>query len=230
MAFPRVLPASAALAALLVAASPPGNPKPRLVSHGGIHTPLVIQACRSKHSCTEWVRYRGEPPRAVVEMRVSLSGRYFYVWSKADGKARNLDFFRVPRAGRRARRLAHLTPGFGGDLHWLVGDFLWQGWGCGAPCVNGLLYNRSGRILFQEVGSEEFVAPDARRVAVLDWSGKVVLIRIDHARAARFEFQSKPNLGFPDDLVWKPHGLRARFDRSTLDCEVESARLHCVKR
>ena len=167
MASQRSVAVCAALAALLVAATAPGNPEPRLVAHGGTHTPLVIQACRSKHACRQWVRYSGEPPRFVVETGFSLSGRYFYVWSKADGKPRDLDFFRVPRAGHRARRVAHLTPGFGGDLHWLAGDFMWHGWGCGAPCASGELYDRSGKVLFQEGGSADFVAPDARRVAGL---------------------------------------------------------------
>jgi hypothetical protein len=122
------------------------------------------------------MRYSGEPPRRLVDTGFSRSGKYFYLWSRAEGRPRDLDFFEVPEVGQRARRVGHVRPGYGGELRWLANDFLWHTWGCGAPCAAGNLYDSAGRRIASELGSMILEAPDDRRVAVLELGPIVVML------------------------------------------------------
>lgn len=224
----RALPAVLCLAAAAALSRPaPASGPLRLVVHERFGKPVRVDGCDSSGACAEWVRFPLRPWRGIDGVAFSRSRRSFYVWSKADGKPRDLDLFEVPRAGGPANRVLHLVPGVGGDLVWLEGERLWHWWGCGAPCVGAELIDASG-VRYQEVGSAEGEARDGRRVAVTDWSGIVVLI--DAALPARWRIGPLGGAGFPVGITFTPTSVRATFEtpsgpRSTVvrDC-VPAAR------
>jgi len=199
----------------------------KLVTRQAVGEPARVDGCAGARACSEWVHYPATPSRTVIETGFSRSRAHFYVWSKADGAPRDLDIFVTPGGGDGpARSSGHVVPGFGGELRWLEGERLWHWWGCGTACVMAKLYDATGAVRHAETGSWAEVAPDARRVLVLDYGGSVVLI--DAITLARFASGPIPGAGFPDEVSWSAAGVRVVFIEAIGQPRTRSIVVTCV--
>lgn len=196
-------------------------------TRGGGLKALSVDRCDGA-SCTEWVGYPSRPPRAAVQTGMSRSSKHFFVWSRADGQARDLDIFESPTSVSRghAHQTAHVQPGFGGELTWLEQDRLWHVWGCGTECVGAQLYDESGVLQFSGAGSLADASHDGKRVALVD-AGHVWLVF-----AATLErFEASAPTGMPTGFAWRPNGFLVSFAgaKDRLECTPSSpGKLVCV--
>lgn len=212
--------------------SPKAPTPPRLVVHQRLGHPLRVDGCVGTHPCTEWVRYLAKPPRVMVEATPSPSGLHFFLWSRADGHARELDVFAVPTSGVAART-AHVVPGAGGRLVWVDGDRLFHHWGCGTGCAEVRLRDVRGRVLVEASGAWVEVDGTARAV-VVEHGGHTVWM--DFARGTGWESPPVPGHLFPTAVAWEQgsdksgdkggdgRAVRVTFGRATGGDVVEVCR------
>jgi len=184
----------------------------RLVVHERLGKPLRVEGCLPGAPCSEWVRFAVKPPRTMVEATVSPSGRYFFLWSRADGHARELDVYETPSTGA-ARRVGHMVPGAGGHLGWVAGDRLFHWWGCGTGCAVVQLRDVLGRVLVSTGGA--WVEEDAAhtRAAVADHGGNVVWI--DFALGAGYAAGPTAGLLWPVAVAWEKEALKVTYSQTS---------------
>lgn len=95
------------------------------------------------------------------------------MWSRVEGSARELAFFRVPtRTGASAERVGRLVPGMGGELTWLPGERVLHVWGCGSGCRGVRVYALDGKTLFDGTASMHQTSKDGS-VVTADAEGVV---------------------------------------------------------
>ncbi len=167
------------LSLTLLASAARADP-PTLRPAGSLREGLVVEGCRGAR-CEPWVRFPARPYRSFIDARVSPSGRFFYVWSRPDGGAREVDGFAVPtREAQLANRRGHWSPGAGGELAWVAGDHLWHAWRCGSNCGVAQLYSVTGATLLSLTGADVERSRDGRfAVAATRTEG----VLVDLARA-----------------------------------------------
>ncbi|MGZ3475566.1 MAG: hypothetical protein ACXVCJ_13825 [Polyangiales bacterium] len=199
------------------APKPPPDPARglRFVTRAKVGKPAIVEGCEGPSPCAEWVRYPPSPPRTFVDVRASRTSKHFFVWTKPDGKKRTLEIFATPGTSSAATRVAHLEPGFGGDLTWLEGDLLLHVWGCGTNCASVRVYHTTGGKLFEE-GGVELVEADDRRVVTAN--GAFVTL-YDVVGRTRFVHEAKPAPpSMPNDVHFDAKDFAIRFDGATLRC------------
>ncbi len=185
---------------------------PRLVVHQRLGKPLRVDGCLPPAPCVEWVRFPVKPPRMMVEASASPSGRYFYLWSRADGHARELDVYETPTAGP-ARRSSHAVPGAGGHLGWVAGDRLFHWWGCGTGCAMVEVRDVLGRVLVSTGGAWVEEEATHTRAAVADHGGKVVWI--DFALGAGYESDPIAGALWPIAVAWEKDALKVTYSQTS---------------
>lgn len=210
----RVIVADPVTTTPSVSASPApsvGPPVVRLVVHARIGLPLRVEGCVGSAPCAEWVRFPTKPPRAMVQADVAPSGRHFFLWTRADGHARELDVYEVPTSGK-ARRTAHMVPGAGGLLRWVDGDRLFHHWGCGTGCAEVRVRDTHGAILVATDGA--WIEEDGTaRAAVVGHGGDATWI--EFVTGTGWTGPKVPGLLFPSAVRWEPGALRITHETST---------------
>ncbi len=207
----------------VASASKPEGGHAHLVVHEKLGKPVIVDGCTRDAGCREWARFSLEPPRAVIDVQLSPSGEHFFVWSRPDGHARELDLFETPSASHAtALPIGHVTPGFGGELRWVSGDRLWHWWGCGTSCIVAQLRDATGAIRVTQSGSLVETAPDATRAVVADYGGAVVWV--DFVTGTSFTVGPSGSLLFPTGVTFEKDAVRVAYETSsgtvTLDCSI----------
>lgn len=186
-----------------------------LRASGSLREGLVVEACRGTR-CEAWVRFPSRPYRTFVEARVSPSGRFFYVWSRPDRGAREIDVFAVPsREAQLANRHGHWSPGAGGELSWVAGDRLWHVWRCGAGCSVAQLYTTTGATLLSLTGTDIERSEDGRFAVVATRSEGVL---VDLVRATLRPHRGPPGLSYVrGSLRWTDDHAELSFEPASHD-------------
>ncbi len=199
------LAASATLAAGAAAADPPA-----FVARPSLREGLRVDACSTPERCTTWVQFAPRPYRTFVEARMAPSGRFFYVWSKPDGRPREVDVFATPRReAQLAQRRGHWSPGAGGELEWVTRDRLFHRWGCGTNCSVTQLYDVYGTTLASFVGEDVELSPD-RRYAVIASEREGTLL--DLGQVTMRSFHGSEHERFAWDVDWSAQRVSIWFE------------------
>lgn len=202
---PIALAASATLAAGAASADPPS-----FVARPSLREGLRVDACSAPDRCTTWVQFAPRPYRTFVEARMAPSGRFFYVWSKPDGRPREVDVFATPRReAQLAQRRGHWSPGAGGELEWVTRDRLFHRWGCGAACNVTQLYDVYGTTLASFVGQDVELSPD-RRYAVIASEREGTLL--DLGQVTMRSFHGNEHERFAWDVDWSSQRVSIWFE------------------
>lgn len=209
--FIAALAFGAALSSSRIAQADP----PTFEAHPSLRDGLRVEACSAPGRCETWVQFAARPYRTFVGARMAPSGRFFYVWSKPDGRPREVDVFATPRReGQLAQRRGHWSPGAGGDLVWVARDRLWHRWGCGAACNIAQLYDVYGTTLASFVGQDAEASPDGR-FAVIASEGEGTLL--DLAQTTTRSFRAPEGLSFAWDIDWTDRDVAVWFDDDNTD-------------
>ncbi|MFO0652514.1 MAG: hypothetical protein U0326_40225 [Polyangiales bacterium] len=183
---------------------------------------MRVEACASPDRCETWVQFAPRPYRTFVEARMAPSGRFFYVWSRPDGRPREVDVFATPRReGQLAQRRGHWSPGAGGDLVWVTRDRLWHRWGCGSACNIAQLYDVYGTTLASFVGQDAEVSPDGRFAVIAD-AGEGTLLDLNQATTR--SFRGPDGLRYAWDVDWTDHDVTVWFDDDDTDSRGAESR------
>ncbi len=214
--------AAVAFASALSAARAAQADPPTFRSVPSLREGMRVEACASPDRCETWVQFAPRPYRTFVEARMAPSGRFFYVWSRPDGRPREVDVFATPRReGQLAQRRGHWSPGAGGDLVWVTRDRLWHRWGCGSACNIAQLYDVYGTTLASFVGQDAEVSPDGRFAVIAD-AGEGTLL--DLTQTTTRSFRGPEGLRYAWDVDWTDHDVSVWFDDDTDSRGAESRR------
>ncbi len=217
----RLSAAFAFASALLAARAAQADP-PTFRSVPSLREGMRVEACASPDRCETWVQFAPRPYRTFVEARMAPSGRFFYVWSRPDGRPREVDVFATPRReGQLAQRRGHWSPGAGGDLVWVTRDRLWHRWGCGAACNIAQLYDVYGTTLASFVGQDAEVSPDGRFAVIAD-AGEGTLLDLNQATTR--SFRGPDGLRYAWDVDWTDHEVTVWFDDDDTDSRGAESR------
>lgn len=208
---PRCCAPSAALAIVVVTAPAHAQP-PTLRARASLRHGLSIEGCTTARDCRAWVRFPRRPYREFVAAAWSPAAEHFYVWSRPDGGAREVDVFEAPRDGALARRVGHWVPGAGGELRWVGADRLWHVWGCGAACLVAALYNAAGATLVLAHGAGVDVSADGHHAVVAGGNAAAgVVIDIDRGTTRPFGLHANARCdGFPS-ISWQRGDVTVSF-------------------
>lgn len=201
---------SAVLSAAVASADPPA-----LRERGSLREGLVVEGCRGPR-CEPWVRFPPRPYRAFIDARLSPSGRFFYVWTRPDGRSREVDVFATPtREAQLANRRGHWSPGSGGELDWVAGDRLWHAWRCGSDCGVAQLYSVTGATLLSLTGEDVERSRDGRFAVVATRSEGVL---VDLARASLRTVRGPEGLTYVNgSLAWAADHAELAFEPASHD-------------
>ncbi len=216
------LTAAFAFASALSAARAAHADPPAFVAHPSLREGLRVDACPTPDRCETWVRFAARPYRTFVEAQMAPSGRFFYVWSKPDGRSREVDVFATPRRGAQlAQRRGHWSPGAGGELTWVTRDRLWHRWSCGSTCSIAQLYDVYGTTLASFVGQDAEVSPNGRFAIVAD-RGEGTLLDLEQATTR--SFHGPDHMSYAWDVDWTERDVSIWFEDEDDDARPNDAR------
>lgn len=214
--------AALAFASALSAARTSHADPPEFRAVPSLRDGMRVEACATPERCETWVQFPARPYRTFIEARMAPSGRFFYVWSKPDGRPREVDVFATPRReAQLAQRRGHWSPGAGGDLVWVTRDRLWHRWGCGAACNIAQLYDVYGTTLASFVGQDAELSPDGR-FAVIAGAGEGTLL--DLSQATTRSFHGPDGLRYAWDVDWTERDVAVWFDDDDTDSRGAESR------
>ncbi|WP_196892050.1 hypothetical protein [Aureivirga marina] len=104
-----------------------------------------------------------KPWEQVLDLKVSPDKRYFFFRHKEDkGKAYKLTLYDF----QTQKKIAEITPGFGGSFEWTMNNKIIHRWGCGTNCANFRMYDLSLNEIFFTLSSGGFLESPKKDILV----------------------------------------------------------------